>query len=36
MDMETLMMAFAEERGIKPEELWMAGMESYEKMGMEM
>ncbi|APT18323.1 multicopper oxidase [Amylolactobacillus amylotrophicus DSM 20534] len=36
MDMDTLMNAFAEERGIKTEELWMAGMESYEKMGMEM
>ena len=36
MDMDTLMNAFAKERGIKPSELWMAGMESYEKMGMKM
>lgn len=36
MDMDTLMHAFAEERGIKPEDLWMAGMDSYHKMGMKM
>lgn len=36
MDMETLMNAFAKERGIKPEDLWMAGMDSYKKLGMKM
>ncbi|MFD1432138.1 multicopper oxidase family protein [Lacticaseibacillus yichunensis] len=36
MDMDTLVHAFAEERGIKPEDLWMAGMDSYMKMGMKM
>lgn len=36
MDMDTLVNAFAKERGIKPEELWMAGMDSYHKMGMKM
>lgn len=36
MDMDTLMNAFAKERGIKPEELWMAGMDSYAKMNMKM
>lgn len=36
MDMDTLMNAFAKERGIKPEDLWMAGMDSYAKMGMKM
>lgn len=36
MDMETLMNAFAKERGIKPEYLWMAGMDSYKKLGMKM
>lgn len=36
MDMNTLMNALAEERGIDLSNLWMAGMESYEKMGMKM
>jgi len=36
MDMNTLMNALAEERGIELSNLWMAGMESYEKMGMKM
>ncbi|WP_273730957.1 multicopper oxidase domain-containing protein, partial [Leuconostoc mesenteroides] len=36
MDMDTLMMALAKERGVKPSEIWMGGMQSYEKMGMKM
>ncbi|MFD1464586.1 multicopper oxidase family protein [Lapidilactobacillus mulanensis] len=36
MDMDTLMNAFAKERGIDVKDLWMAGMDSYDKMGMEM
>ncbi|KRO17299.1 multicopper oxidase family protein [Lacticaseibacillus saniviri] len=36
MDMDTLAKAFAAERGIPVSELWMAGMDSYEKMGMKM
>ncbi len=36
MDMDTLMNAFAKERGIKVEDLWMAGMDSYKKLGMTM
>ncbi len=36
MDMETLMKAVAEERGIAVKDLHLAGMSSYEKMGMEM
>jgi len=36
MDMETLSKAFAAERGIPVSELWMAGMDSYAKMGMKM
>lgn len=31
MDMDTLMMALAKERGVKPSEIWMGGMQSYEK-----
>jgi blue copper oxidase len=26
----------AKERGVKPSEIWMGGMQSYEKMGMKM
>ena len=36
MDMDTLMNAFAAERGIDVKDLWMAGMDSYDKMGIEM
>ena len=36
MDMDTLAKAFAKERGIDVKDLWMAGMDSYEKMGMKM
>ena len=36
MDHMTLMMAFAEERGVTMDDLWLGGMESYKKMGMEM
>jgi len=36
MDHHTLMKAFAEERGIKVEDLHLAGMTSYEKMNMDM
>jgi len=36
MDMDTLMMSLAKERGVKPSEIWMGGMQSYEKMGMKM
>lgn len=36
MDMATLMKAVAEERGIAVKDLHLAGMSSYEKMGMEM
>ncbi|WP_179393783.1 multicopper oxidase family protein [Lacticaseibacillus absianus] len=36
MDMDTLMKAFATERGIDPADLWMAGMDAYHEMGMEM
>ncbi len=36
MDMDTLMNAFAKERGIEPKDLWMAGMDSYSKYGMKM
>ncbi|WP_439424716.1 multicopper oxidase family protein [Oenococcus alcoholitolerans] len=36
MDMDTLTKAFAKERGVKPEDLHLSGMESYEKMGMKM
>ncbi|KRL04519.1 multicopper oxidase family protein [Liquorilactobacillus oeni] len=36
MDMETLMNAFAKERGVKVEELQLGGMSSYKKMGMKM
>ena len=36
MDMETLTQAFAKERGVDPDTMWMAGMDSYKKMGMKM
>lgn len=36
MDHETLMKAFAEERGVDMKDLWLGGMGSYEKMGMTM
>lgn len=36
MDHMTLMMAFAKERGVSMDELWIGGMESYKQMGMEM
>ncbi len=36
MDMGTLTKAFAEERGVDPKTMWMAGMDSYMKMGMKM
>lgn len=36
MDHETLMTAFAKERGVAMKDLWLGGMESYEKMGMHM
>lgn len=36
MDMDTLAKAFAKERGIDVKDLWMAGMDSYAKMGMKM
>lgn len=36
MDMDTLMNAFAKERGVDVKDLRLAGMSSYEKMGMKM
>ncbi|WP_267201784.1 multicopper oxidase family protein [Limosilactobacillus kribbianus] len=36
MNHMTLMKAFAEERGVPMDQLWLGGMESYKKMGMEM
>ncbi|TPR41174.1 copper oxidase [Apilactobacillus micheneri] len=36
MDMDTLMNAFAKERGVKPSELNLGGMECYDKMNMKM
>lgn len=36
MDHHTLMKAFAEERGVSMDDLWLGGMDSYKKMGMEM
>lgn len=36
MDMDTLMNAFAKERGVDPKTMWMPGMDSYKKMGMKM
>ncbi|KRL85634.1 cell division protein [Lacticaseibacillus pantheris DSM 15945 = JCM 12539 = NBRC 106106] len=36
MDHHTLMKAFAEERGVSMDDLWLGGMESYKKMGMHM
>lgn len=32
----TLMEAFAKERGVTMDELWLGGMDSYKKMGMHM
>ena len=36
MDHMTLMKAFAEERHVPLDQLWLGGMDSYKKMGMEM
>lgn len=36
MNHMTLMKAFAEERGVSMDELWLGGMDSYKKMGMTM
>ncbi|MFD1392736.1 multicopper oxidase family protein [Lacticaseibacillus jixianensis] len=36
MDMDTLMNAFAKERGVDPKTMWIPGMDSYKKMGMKM
>lgn len=36
MDHMTLMKAFAEERGVSMDDLWLGGMDSYKKMGMSM
>ena len=36
MDHHTLMKAFAEERAVSMDDLWLGGMDSYKKMGMEM
>ena len=36
MDMDTMMQALSEERGVPMDQLWMGGMESYAKMGMKM
>lgn len=36
MDHHTLMVAFAKERGVSMDELWMGGMESYKMFGMSM
>ena len=36
MTMDKLMKALSEERGIPEDQLWMAGMDSYKKMGMKM
>lgn len=36
MDMDTLMSALSKERGIPESEIWMGGMQSYDKMGMKM
>ena len=33
MNHETLMKAFAEERGVSMDDLWLGGMDSYKKMG---